>query len=306
MILDLAKLTAGETVTGGIVCIHTYSKKPYQTVKSYISGTLRNGKNVMAIKIWDHNLVKVFSDNDMSNKVVKISGEVKDYKGTLEINVQSISLCPDIPVSQFLQSVDVPKVFDVFADLVNSCMSEKAVSFLMGFFKAENLHERFKQEFAGTKMHDAQVGGLMNHTVKMLRLAKTLVDNDKRLARYSDLLFLGIVLHDIGKVHEYNLGAKTEHSFVTHRVFGVEMLAKYKTIISAHFDESFYYHLLAIVQGHHGAFGEPPKTVLALIVHLLDMVESATTGILDKVDSNDVSEYAGNKSVYHDGNFLVV
>ncbi len=84
------------------------------------------------------------------------------------------------------------------------------------------------------------------------------------------------------------------------------MLAKYKTIISAHFDESFYYHLLAIVQGHHGAFGEPPKTVLALIVHLLDMVESATTGILDKVDSNDVSEYAGNKSVYYDGNFLVV
>ena len=65
--------------------------------------------------------------------------------------------------------------------------------------------------------------------------------------------------------------------------------------------------MLAIIQGHHGVYGEPPKTVWALIVHYLDMMDSLTTGILDKITSgNDVREENGLKSVYHDSGYLVI
>jgi len=307
-VLDLAKLKNGELINGGLVFLHSYSKKSYQDGKKhYISGLLKNKSESIQMKIWDAHLVKVFSDNEMGGKVYKISGEVKTYRDQLEITVNSVSHYAGIPASNFLATVDTELVFNTFIELVNTLLSQRGVSMLVALFDAEGLYDRFKQEFAGTKMHDAQIGGLMHHTVKMLKLAETLVKNDSRLEEYSDLIYLGVILHDIGKLQEYELGVRTQHSFVTHRVFGVELLAKYKKDIVDIYDETFYYHLLAIIQGHHGIYGEPPKTVWALIVHYLDMMDSLTTGILDKITSgNDVREENGLKSVYHDSGYLVI
>ena len=65
--------------------------------------------------------------------------------------------------------MDTELVFNNFIELVNTMLSQRGVSMLVALFDAEGLYDRFKQEFAGTKMHDAQIGGLTNHTVKMMK-----------------------------------------------------------------------------------------------------------------------------------------
>ena len=64
-------------------------------------------------------------------------------------------------------------------------------------------------------MHDAQIGGLLNHTMKMMRIAKVVYQNEPRmeqLENYKDMLYLGVILHDIGKIYEMNYGVYQENS----------------------------------------------------------------------------------------------
>ena len=69
---------------------------------------------------------------------------------------------------------------------------------------------------------------------------------------------------------------------------------------------NFYYEIVSVLQGHHGEFGDAPVTVLAYIVHLIDMLDSQTTGIFDKIESNDVVTRANNMTVMVNGKYLVV
>ena len=311
-VLDLKTVKDGTILSECIVYLASYKKLPKKDGKTfYIAGSFTKQEDSLSFKIWDTPLVDALSANDLSGRVVKISGTVGSYMNNLDVKITTIEPVDESQYSKstFLKSADVPGLFDEFTNFVNSELSPNGVKLLLGIFKQENLFERFKEEFAGSKMHDAQIGGLLNHTIKMMRIAKCVYDNEPRmntLQHYKDMLYLSVILHDIGKVYEMNLGVYQENSFVTHRILGIEMLVKYKSVITDLYDENFYYEIVAVLQGHHGEYGDAPTTVLAYIVHLIDMLESQTTGIFDKIEGNDVSMRAGGMSVYVNGKYLAV
>jgi 3'-5' exoribonuclease len=133
----------------------------------------------------------------------------------------------------------------------------------------------------------------------MLNITEVLLSNDPRLSEmYKDLLVLGVALHDVGKVIEMKDGVYQPNSFVSHRTFGAEFLMENKHAIVLNSSLNFYYQLLAVMQGHHGEFEEPAKTVVTQIVHLIDMLESGVTGLMDRIAADNLSEDAsGEKCV---------
>jgi 3'-5' exoribonuclease len=311
-VLDLRTVKDGSILTDSIVYLANYKKLPKKDGKSfYISGTFTNREDSLSFKVWDAPLIDFMSENDMTGQVVKINGSASSYQNNIDVKLTSIeavdeSVCPK---STFLKSADVESLFKEFTDFVNAELSPNAVKVLLGIFKNENLFPRFKEEFAGNKMHDAQIGGLLNHTVKMMKIGKVVYENEPRMTSlqyFKDMFFLSIILHDIGKVYEMNFGVYQENSFVTHRILGIEMLVKYKSAIVELFDENFYYEIVSVLQGHHGEFGDAPVSVLAYLVHLIDMLDSQTTGIFDKIESNDVVTRANNMTVMVNGKYLVV
>ena len=312
-VLNLKAVKDGMSLSDCIVYLGSYERKAKKDGKSYyIAGNLVNKEDSLSFKIWDAPLVEALTKNDMNGRVVKIAGSVGSYMNNLDLKITSIDTVDETkyPKSLFLKSADVNGLFTEFSMFLKENLSENAVKCLQFIFQKENLFNRFREEFAGSKMHDAQIGGLLHHTMKMLRIAKVVYQNEPRidtLVNYRDMLYLGIILHDIGKVYEMNLGVYTENSFVTHRILGIELLVKYKAVIVQCFDENFYYELISVLQGHHGAeFGDAPNTVLAFIVHLIDMLESQTTGIFDKIERNEVNMRANNMTVYVDGRYLTV
>lgn len=311
-IVNIASLTEGQGISEGILYLTEYSKKPFKSgTKFFIVGTMSNKEMSIPFKVWDSELVDLMDKANLEGQIVKITGEITKYQGNLEVKLNAIqgNLGDSIPATIFLKSVDVDKVFKEFATFVNTELSEKAIKLLMGIFQSENLFPRFKEEFAGKKMHDAQIGGLMYHTTKMLRIAKTIVDNEPRMKEiedFTDLLYLGVSLHDIGKVHEMNLGVYQPNSFVTHRTIGTELLVKYKDLVCQLYNETFFYQILAILNGHHGEYGERPQTLLAYIIHLIDMLESMTTGAFDKIEKGEFTNKAGHDAVLMNGSYLVI
>ena len=311
-ILDLSAIKDGSIISNAVVYISSYKRVLKKDGKSgYISGFFANKKDTIGFKVWDAPVVDYLTQNDMQGRVVRINGKANSYMNNVELNVTSITPLDEAEYSRslFLKSADVDGLFKEFTDFVNTNLTQKGVQLVLGIFKGDKLFERFKEEFAGSRMHDAQVGGLLHHTLKMLKIAKTVVENEPRfgtIENFADLLFVSIIMHDIGKIDEMHFGVYQENSFVSHRILGIERLVKYKTGIIQLYDANFYYELISVLQGHHGEFADKPTTVMAYIVHLIDMLESQTTGIFDKIENNDFTMRAGSMAVVVNDSYLTV
>ena len=292
----------------GLALIHSYDKK-LDDSKRPLNGMLHHKGKFLKFKIWDANLQNMFNQNELAGSIVHIIGKAGSYQGVLDITITGVRFDHGFTdFSQFTKSVDIDAVFKAFGGFINTHLTPKAVNVINTVFINENLYERFKLAWAAMKLHDAQVGGLMNHSLKMLNLAKTMIDNDPRLLPFADLIYTGIIFHDVGKIYELDqMGNYTKTSFAGHRTIGVEMLARNKNVFLENFDEHFYYHILEIITGHHGEeHGDKPKTVWAYVIHFIDMIDSQVTGFMDKLENNEVSEYNGNKALRNHGTNLVL
>ncbi|HHT44758.1 MAG TPA: HD domain-containing protein [Fastidiosipila sp.] len=169
---------------------------------------------------------------------------------------------------------------NVLNDLRAVGLSDNAIRLIDLTISHETLGNRFRTEGAAIKHHDNKIGGLFHHTTKMLRLLHTIIVNNPELAASVDLLTYGIVVHDIGKVFEYDNLSVSDTWYASHRVRGIELLAALKDDIVNRFDEPFYRQVQSIVSEHHGDFGDRPNTVAAAIVHYIDLLESQVTGLI--------------------------
>lgn len=292
-----------DIVTLGVGCyISVYmliSDMQFATSKRgtrYCSFIAKKNDARLNCKVWDSALAEQLEANAKVYAGVpcSIHGKVDEYMGEKQLSVDSIDVLTDYDMSEYVQGVDIDAVYKDFTECVNSMLSQNGITIMIGIFNGENIKEEFKKFYAAQIHHDNIPGGGMNHTLKVMKIVDLLIKIEG-LEEYRDLLILGAVLHDIGKIKEMRNGVYQENSFVTHRAFGMEMLFKYKKPISNLMGEDFYYKLMSIIQGHHGEWGEPCNTVYAKIIHLADYLESNVCSLATRMKNKDyTSDAAGN------------
>lgn len=147
---------------------------------------------------------------------------------------------------------------------------------LLNVLLSEGVFARFKKEYAAKSIHDARRHGLMHHTVKMIDIYNKVKYMYPKLFRKldHDFMVIAIILHDVGKIMEYNDGELSQYSYGTHHLFGIEIIHNHKNYVVNNFGEDFYYRLQSVILQHHGEFGEKPRTIESYIIHLVDMFES--------------------------------
>lgn len=307
--LDLSNLVVGETFVQKSVYIVDCAVRFSKANKPFVAGTIRDGGLTSNLKVWDADVVTFFQTHTLAGHSVKCSGRIDSYQGTIDVTLTGcfeVDPVEDPPLS-FYKSCDVPAVWNEFLATLQGTMSTKGMEVLQRVLTAADLG-RFQQEFAGAKMHDAQIGGLLNHTTKMCKIAKVVLENEPRFATIpdsEDLLMLGVALHDVGKVKEMEFGVYQPNSFVTHRTLGIELLHSHKDFIVQTYSDKFYYMLLSVLQGHHGEFGDAPTSVFAYFVHLIDMVDSQVTGVFDRIESGGANTTGPDATVFCNGSNLV-
>jgi 3'-5' exoribonuclease len=143
---------------------------------------------------------------------------------------------------------------------------------------------RYRAAPAGKGWHHASVGGLLEHVCCMLELGDVVARQHPGLDR--DLLLGGILLHDVGKIDELVLRGHIEYTdagrLVGHLVQGCLRVGRAMDAI-ADFPDELRMRLLHVLVSHHGAVerGSPkaPMTLEAVVVHLLDHMDSQVHGI---------------------------
>src|SRR5438270_5295008 len=149
---------------------------------------------------------------------------------------------------------------------------------------------------AGTRVHHAYLGGLLEHVVTMLDAADRLAPLYPDLNR--DLLLMGVFLHDLGKVRElsydWSFGYTDEGQLVGHLVIGVQMLndkaARVPDLTGEPFPPDVLLRLQHMIVSHHGSyeFGSPklPMTPEAIALHYLDNLDAKVHTFVRDIDED--------------------
>jgi 3'-5' exoribonuclease len=149
----------------------------------------------------------------------------------------------------------------------------------------QTIYRKYEADFylypAATKFHHAYISGLAYHTVSMLKLAEGFLNVYAFLNK--DLVIAGILLHDIGKIQEFDTFEGSEYTLrgklVGHITMGAEEIAQTaKDLGFADSEEAMLLEHIMISHHYYGNFGSPkkPNIAEALIVYFIDMVDSKT------------------------------
>ena len=143
----------------------------------------------------------------------------------------------------------------------------------------------------------------------MVNIAKFLASHYPHINQ--DLLISGTLLHDVGKAIEYvvseGFGFSDDGRLVGHISRGMLMVEKAAVEIGG-VPEADLRHLIHLIASHHGTleWGAPvvPKTLEAILLHQMDLLDSRIQGFFDHVKNDDGSGPWTNKNSYMFGTDL--
>lgn len=140
--------------------------------------------------------VKVFN----AGNIVEVEADVINYRNELQLKVLRGKVAEDIDPSKFVTSAPVSKT-DLQAKFLKYIddIKDSDVSAIVKDI-INDVYLSFFNYPAAVKNHHEYVSGLAHHTVTMLDLASGICDIYPDLDR--DILFGGVILHDIGKIEE--------------------------------------------------------------------------------------------------------
>lgn len=139
---------------------------------------------------------------------------------------------------------------------------------------------KFSKMPAGIRMHHSIMSGQLYHTYSMLRAAEAMT---KMYYMNTDLLYAGVILHDIGKVKELDVTSawgvsdySQQGNALGHLLIGANIIYAEACKLGCE-DEPVITALINMVASHHGTpeFGNlhVPMTIEAELLHLLDMFD---------------------------------
>lgn len=303
------------TVVSGVVLVSDYNISLTKNGKEYVSGNLLSGTKV-PFKAWNNSTAfSKLKNEEYSNTPVFIRGTTDNYNNQGSIIIDDVTAVTDFTADQFLeQRYNVDAYFDATLKLLEANVSENAMK-IVNSVLTDDIKKAFKTEFAALSHHDNCKGGLLAHTYKCLSLLNWTLTTYKPLMSTpsesglvfsqdrKDLLFLGTLFHDIGKIREMNFGVYQNCAKVTHRYLGIEFLSPLKDFIVNNYSEEWYYDLVSILLQHHGEYGDPCKTLVSYIVSRVDLFESQMTLVQQLLNEKLVESTSGSR-ISIDGSWL--
>ncbi|MDI9460917.1 MAG: HD domain-containing protein [Bacillota bacterium] len=290
-IIDLNAALELNKISQGMVYINDYPVIRTGKKSDFMIGNFINQDQEVEFRIWEPEIFKPVVANGPGIYDAEVVGNSFNDKVYLTVRSIAPSLSQNIKKSDFLNSI--PRIIlDANWQRVRERLSRIGVSdacwaLLDDIINDPALDGRFQTEGAAIRHHDNLIGGLFHHTTKMLRILAALLENNPELLPSADLLCFAIVVHDIGKVFEYDNLEVAPYWYSSHRIRGIEYLAAFAERIIGQYNEDFYRQVQSVIVGHHGEYGDRPTTVAAAIIHYIDTLESQTTRLLQELKASE-------------------
>lgn len=290
-------LVEGETIRNIYLCkgkrsAETRNGKPYDNL------ILQDKTGTLDGKVWDPNSngIADYAENDF----IEVFGDVITYNNNLQLNIRQIRRASkgDYIPADYMPTTDksTDGMYQELLSYINKIENpylHQVVEFY--FVKDEAFVKKFKAHSAAKSVHHGFSGGLLEHTLSVVKFCEYMAGAYPILNR--DLLYTAAICHDIGKIKELSPFPENDYTddgqLIGHIVIGVEMISDAVRSISG-FPERLASELKHCIIAHHGEleYGSPKKPALAeaLALNFADCADAkmqTLTEIFKEKNSND-------------------
>lgn len=290
------------------------------TLREYVKGwtfdfTIADKTSDMKVKYWggkNKDSVKAAYQCFDVDDLVFITGRVSSFRDALEIHMNedfrhNIKKCnrEEYDLGDFLPKTekDVEGLMDYLRRTIDSINDPDLNRLMHSFFDDPEFVSGFKDSPAAITHHHNFLGGLLEHTVGVVKICESLCSFYTELDR--DILLAAAMLHDIGKITKYNytvsISMSDEGRFIGHIVSGDRVIRE-KMDKLPDFPEDYKMKLSHMILSHHGEYewGSPkiPATAEACALHYADNCDSSVKEFLQVIKTHNGMDATW---VYHKG-----
>lgn len=291
----------------GFFLIKSLEVKTSSNNKSYLDFILTDKTGEINGKLWD--CTKEDENIYKQNQLIKIRGNVTEWQGKLQLRIARIRLVREednINIDDYVLSAPEEPQFmlDAILNYIDKIKNEdinKIVSYIIN----ENRQKLLFYPAAKTN-HHAVRSGLLYHILTMLRSAEKLSEVYTHLN--TDLLFAGVILHDIAKLDEMEaneLGIVSEYTsegqLLGHIIQGVKKIDKIANELKVNREISMLLQHMVLSHHYEPEFGSPKRPMIpeAELLHYLDVIDSRMFDMQKALEGTKPGDFSEKIWVLH-------
>jgi 3'-5' exoribonuclease len=290
--LYITDLKIGDSIFGETFAVRSYKKAATRNNKPFVDIELADNSGTIKGKIWSDDLSGC--DKVTEGDVVEVNATIEDFMNAPQMKITNLKRTDAFELSELQQKTefDIDKMWEDIEKSIDSVKNPHLKKLLSNIFDEQTI-ERFKTSPAAYKVHHNYLGGLLEHTWEMVRMTDSIKTHYPKLNM--DLVKTGIILHDIGKIEEFNMA--TTITFVNkgkllgHIYIGAEIV-RHKA--PKDMPDDLLDEVLHIILSHSGQkeYGSPvvPMTTEAMAVHVIDYASSHIRIAYNQIHGNLGSE----------------
>lgn len=295
---NVADLKAGQRLEDQIFRIAQKELRTTSNGSLYIHAVLADATGQILGRMW--NASQEIFDSIPQGGFLAFRGRVESYKGAPQFIIDGLRCVErgSFDPSEFLPATerDVEAMWEELKTGLRQVQNRDLLALVGKFVNDEAFQTGFQRAPAAMSFHHAWLGGLLEHTLNLLRLARVVCPLYPQVCQ--DLVLVGVFLHDVGKVrelaYETNFEYTSEGQLIGHITQAVLWVHEKCVEITRETGQPFPHDLEMALQhiilAHHGKyeFGSPrlPATAEAIMIHYLDNLDAKLNMVFEAIDGD--------------------
>lgn len=275
------ELEANEKIDGFFL-IRAADLKTSSNGKKYMDFTLGDKTGEINAKLWEY--TEGDEERYLQNMLIKVRGLVSLWQNSLQLKIERIREVIDedkVNIEDFVPVAPLEADF-MYNEIISyvSNMNNQDIKNIVNLIIDKN-KEKLMHYPAAMKNHHAVKSGLLYHVLTMLRAGEKLCEIYTYLNK--DLLYGGIILHDMAKLEEMNaskLGIVSEYTvegqLLGHIIQGVKNLEIAAEAVGAGKEVTMMLQHMILSHHYEPEYGSPVKPMFpeAELLHHLDIIDA--------------------------------
>lgn len=264
----------------------------------FIDITLTDDSGDINAKVWDY---KGEDDYYTQSSIIKIRGDISEWQGKKQLKIIKIRKTnedDDVKIEDFVQSapLDSEYMYETIIEYIEKMKDEDIKKLTLYMFSEHK--EKLLYYPAAKKNHHSIRGGLLYHVFRMLKTGESLATIYEFVNR--DLLYAGIILHDMAKLEEMDsneLGIVSEYTregqLLGHLIQGIKNISRTSEKLDIDPEKSLLIEHMILSHHYYPDYGSPKKPMIpeGELLHHIDTIDARLYDMEKALKEVDESEF---------------